>query len=266
MAQILQANVGNSSVDARIGAPQPRLSLLFALPTELRIEIYRQCTVFSLVQLSHTCHHLENEINSLAYIYKKSFGYSKRQESTQASHLALQDVRKLSSPEEVEQLLSLTLEIPSPLIAISSSSPTPHVGASLLHLPIELRIEVYTHCTTFALLQLSHTSRSLFYEINSLPSVYQATPGYISNGRFNGYIYDPSNENLSMARITAPVDKAGQNLFIRLYGKRSFDRRRLKTQCWECGKYNVDSRSWFSMLKGVCGGCLKMYHHDDRRA
>ncbi|RPA78346.1 hypothetical protein BJ508DRAFT_329286 [Ascobolus immersus RN42] len=48
----------------------------------------------------------------------------------------------------------------------------------LLRLPTELRIEVYRHCTTFTLLNLSHTSRSLHAEINSCPQIITASKDY----------------------------------------------------------------------------------------
>ncbi|RPA78348.1 hypothetical protein BJ508DRAFT_329288 [Ascobolus immersus RN42] len=38
--------------------------LLLSLPFELRLDIYYQCTAFTLLQLSHTCHFFRSEINS----------------------------------------------------------------------------------------------------------------------------------------------------------------------------------------------------------
>ncbi|RPA81216.1 hypothetical protein BJ508DRAFT_326601 [Ascobolus immersus RN42] len=48
----------------------------------------------------------------------------------------------------------------------------------LLKLPVEIRLEVYTNCSTFTLLQLSHASAFLYHEINSYSSIIQKTQGY----------------------------------------------------------------------------------------
>ncbi|RPA78349.1 hypothetical protein BJ508DRAFT_329289 [Ascobolus immersus RN42] len=50
----------------------------------------------------------------------------------------------------------------------------------LLRVPVEIRLEleVFAQCTAFALLQLSHSSRELYVEINAYPSIYKQCFGY----------------------------------------------------------------------------------------
>ncbi|RPA72207.1 hypothetical protein BJ508DRAFT_335284 [Ascobolus immersus RN42] len=55
------------------------------------------------------------------------------------------------------------------------------------HLPTELRVEIYSYCTIYTLLQLSHTSTRLRNEINGLPKLLQAAYGYKSSFHFNHY-------------------------------------------------------------------------------
>ncbi|RPA87081.1 hypothetical protein BJ508DRAFT_95805 [Ascobolus immersus RN42] len=49
---------------------------------------------------------------------------------------------------------------------------------TLIRLPLELRLHIYTLCSALELLQVSHTSRFLYEEINNHPSVYENAPGY----------------------------------------------------------------------------------------
>ncbi|RPA82847.1 hypothetical protein BJ508DRAFT_325013 [Ascobolus immersus RN42] len=53
----------------------PQFRKLLSLPVELRLEIYSQCTAFSLLQLSHTCSALHHEINKYPAIIKNTYGY-----------------------------------------------------------------------------------------------------------------------------------------------------------------------------------------------
>ncbi|RPA82839.1 hypothetical protein BJ508DRAFT_325002 [Ascobolus immersus RN42] len=50
--------------------------------------------------------------------------------------------------------------------------------ANFLSLPTELRLEIYTHCTAFTLLQVSHTSRILYHEVNNYPGIVERSFGY----------------------------------------------------------------------------------------
>lgn len=47
-----------------------------------------------------------------------------------------------------------------------------------LALPIELRLEVYGHCSSFELLHISHTSSQLYREVNSFPEVVRTSHGH----------------------------------------------------------------------------------------
>ncbi|RPA87068.1 hypothetical protein BJ508DRAFT_95669 [Ascobolus immersus RN42] len=64
--------------------------------------------------------------------------------------------------------------------AFYSVAPTPTETATrtLLNLPIELRLEIYTHCSAFALLQLTQTCKQVYEEINARHSIYENAYGY----------------------------------------------------------------------------------------
>ncbi|RPA81213.1 hypothetical protein BJ508DRAFT_326598 [Ascobolus immersus RN42] len=47
-----------------------------------------------------------------------------------------------------------------------------------LTLPTEIRLEVFTHCSAFTLLHLSHSSSQLYYEINKHASIINRSYGY----------------------------------------------------------------------------------------
>ncbi|RPA80413.1 hypothetical protein BJ508DRAFT_362602 [Ascobolus immersus RN42] len=49
---------------------------------------------------------------------------------------------------------------------------------SFLKLPTEIRLEIYSHCTAFTLVQLYHTCATLHNEIERYPSIYQTSFGY----------------------------------------------------------------------------------------
>ncbi|RPA78377.1 hypothetical protein BJ508DRAFT_329319 [Ascobolus immersus RN42] len=48
---------------------------LLSLPLELRLEIYRQCTAFTLLNLSHANTRLRNEVNNEPAIFTSAYGY-----------------------------------------------------------------------------------------------------------------------------------------------------------------------------------------------
>ncbi|RPA78246.1 hypothetical protein BJ508DRAFT_156660 [Ascobolus immersus RN42] len=50
----------------------------------------------------------------------------------------------------------------------------------LLDLPIELRLEIYRHCSAYTILQLSHSSRQLRFEIQSYPQIVGQSFGYFA--------------------------------------------------------------------------------------
>ncbi|RPA83354.1 hypothetical protein BJ508DRAFT_413550 [Ascobolus immersus RN42] len=57
----------------------------------------------------------------------------------------------------------------------------PQQTVAFFRLPVELRLEVYTHCSALTLLQLAHTSTTLYHEINTHPSIVRSSYGYFQN-------------------------------------------------------------------------------------
>ncbi|RPA77572.1 hypothetical protein BJ508DRAFT_364376 [Ascobolus immersus RN42] len=59
--------------------------------------------------------------------------------------------------------------------------PNTTTGPSLLlRLPTEIRLEIYQHCSTFALLQIASTSSLLHSEVNEYPALIRASYGFRS--------------------------------------------------------------------------------------
>ncbi|RPA82259.1 hypothetical protein BJ508DRAFT_325790 [Ascobolus immersus RN42] len=48
----------------------------------------------------------------------------------------------------------------------------------IFHLPLELRLEIYSNCTALSLLQLSHVCTFFRSEINRYPSIIKSTRGF----------------------------------------------------------------------------------------
>ncbi|RPA72197.1 hypothetical protein BJ508DRAFT_419586 [Ascobolus immersus RN42] len=78
--------------------------------------------------------------------------------------------------------LSTKVELSHPVEATRPNSIEVPCGSReppLLLLPTEIRLEIYSNCTAFTLLQLSHTSTELHREINAYPGLIGKTYGYI---------------------------------------------------------------------------------------
>ncbi|RPA84451.1 hypothetical protein BJ508DRAFT_323715 [Ascobolus immersus RN42] len=71
---------------------------LFALPPELRLEIYTHCSAFTLLHLSHTSPILRREINSYPAIIARSFGY----EPSASKFLSSHHITKISTLEALQ--------------------------------------------------------------------------------------------------------------------------------------------------------------------
>ncbi|RPA78243.1 hypothetical protein BJ508DRAFT_363927 [Ascobolus immersus RN42] len=61
---------------------------------------------------------------------------------------------------------------------ISSSSQVPSDSPFLTILPPEVRLEIYTHCSTLTLLQLTSTCTSIRTELRSRPTIIKSSYGY----------------------------------------------------------------------------------------
>ncbi|RPA86339.1 hypothetical protein BJ508DRAFT_321998 [Ascobolus immersus RN42] len=48
---------------------------IFRLPLQIRLEVYSQCSAFSLLHFSHTCAQIRHEINSRPALVRSTFGY-----------------------------------------------------------------------------------------------------------------------------------------------------------------------------------------------
>ncbi|RPA80414.1 hypothetical protein BJ508DRAFT_362603 [Ascobolus immersus RN42] len=170
-----------------VGAvPAKSTRSLLNLPLEIRLEIYKQCSAFTLLQLLQSTGSIGYEISQHPSIYKSSLGYASQQglEIKPASALRISNIHRLEGQDELDLFIRL---YPPPashgtekedrwLYLSDTDNPT-----SLLEVPIELRFEIYSHCSTFTLLQLSQTSRTLYYEIQQRPTIFKATFGYRPN-------------------------------------------------------------------------------------
>jgi hypothetical protein len=54
----------------------------------------------------------------------------------------------------------------------------PPLLAGFFQLPTEMRLAVYSHCTAFTLLQLSHSSTFFYAEINKWPRIIESSVGF----------------------------------------------------------------------------------------
>ncbi|RPA87075.1 hypothetical protein BJ508DRAFT_95717 [Ascobolus immersus RN42] len=82
---------------------------LLDLPTELRLEIYSQCSALTLLQLSHTCASLNAEINSRPSIFKKAPGYrtNNQHTTTPALKLKITDIYRATHISEKSLITKL---------------------------------------------------------------------------------------------------------------------------------------------------------------
>ncbi|RPA78329.1 hypothetical protein BJ508DRAFT_416573 [Ascobolus immersus RN42] len=78
--------------------PPPRNLSIFSLPPELRLDIFSQCTAFTLLQLSHTCRSIYYEINTHPSIYKTSFGYFNSSDEDREFKSIVLDLARRTSP------------------------------------------------------------------------------------------------------------------------------------------------------------------------
>ncbi|RPA82840.1 hypothetical protein BJ508DRAFT_360809 [Ascobolus immersus RN42] len=61
---------------------------------------------------------------------------------------------------------------------ISSSEEIKCTSSTFLRLPTEIRLAIYSSCTAFSLLQLTHTCARLRAEIKSVPEIISASDGF----------------------------------------------------------------------------------------
>jgi hypothetical protein len=121
--------------------------------------------------------------------------------------------------------------------------------SSILRIPPELRLLIYSHCSAFTLLQLAHTSSLFYAEVNSYPAIVRHAFGYCQGYStpdpfyelyripdFTGEVIygtldthtaatymDPEKvyewTNLSLLDIEKVPDEQEARLFQRLYGE-----------------------------------------------
>ncbi|RPA73962.1 hypothetical protein BJ508DRAFT_333539 [Ascobolus immersus RN42] len=184
------------------------------LPTEIRLEIYSHCTILSLLILTHTCFTMYTEINSRS-IVKRAPNYdcfiqcklppaspmlptgTYPLNIVMMSYTAILDSAPAmdGGPHEWElfnkvygrqcrdrdcKKLSFNLSALNNFKPIKQQpNPEPKLDRfPFLDLPLELRLEVYDHCTILELFILTHTCKTLYTDINSRRGLLRASPGY----------------------------------------------------------------------------------------
>ncbi|RPA78353.1 hypothetical protein BJ508DRAFT_329294 [Ascobolus immersus RN42] len=125
-------------------------------------------------------------------------------------------------------------------------------------LPVELRLEIYSHCTAFTLIMLSHFCRRLYLEINKYPSVYTHCYGYTKPKPFRytyAFLHNPTPKHpllrkphvpLSsdfLSRLSSPTER---DLFLSLFPARKTTR--------PPDRYPYPS--W--MVRTICHKCLRI--------
>src|SRR5690606_7773483 len=80
-----------------------------------------------------------------------------------------------------DRLISEYIKSLAKLRSLNQHQLQPCSSFPLYNLPVELRLEVYSHCTAFTLLQLTHTSSLLRSEIRAHPSIIKNSYGYLSS-------------------------------------------------------------------------------------
>ncbi|RPA78347.1 hypothetical protein BJ508DRAFT_156302 [Ascobolus immersus RN42] len=91
-----------------------------------------------------------------------------------------------------------------PLRRISTDhASVPPANNLLFQLPVEIRLDIYTHCSTLSLLQLTHTSRLLRSEINAYPSIIRSSFGFQEH---QDCFYQPIEEDVDASAETLVPD------------------------------------------------------------
>ncbi|RPA81217.1 hypothetical protein BJ508DRAFT_326602 [Ascobolus immersus RN42] len=118
---------------------------------------------------------------------------------------------------------------------------------TLLNLPVEIRLEIYTQSSTFSLLHLSHTCNHLYNEINAYPSILSNCLGFASNDRIT--------RNLrSFAKAKIRFEEGGKlniDLVSRLQDN---DEEQLFRKLFQDPTVQEDEVSW-----QICGLCLGVF-------
>ncbi|RPA77366.1 hypothetical protein BJ508DRAFT_330221 [Ascobolus immersus RN42] len=198
--------------------------LLLRLPLELRLIIYETCSAFTLLHLSLTCAQLRAEVAARPEIYTNTYGY----DTNTAGPLSMYNIRLVKDWTERRVLLE-RYQVSRQRGSIWGASP-------LLHLPLELRLEIYSHCSTFALLLLSSTCHQARAEITSRPALYTQTMGYVRER-------PGARDCLSVCYVRFVTCEEEKALMKRLYGVPT----RLDTLPGDLWKY------WF-----CCGNCFEV--------
>ncbi|RPA77032.1 hypothetical protein BJ508DRAFT_417349 [Ascobolus immersus RN42] len=91
-------------------------------------------------------------------------------------------------------------------------------------LPAELRLEIYSHCPPFTLLQLSCSNHFFYHEINRSPKLYQSSPDYkcCSLVTAGSNCVRHGTPKISMSMITRISDWKERTLFNKLYPQKDW--------------------------------------------
>ncbi|RPA73959.1 hypothetical protein BJ508DRAFT_333536 [Ascobolus immersus RN42] len=241
MAETKNGDSPNSTKDDIPMLTSVVVSGIFSLPVELRLDIYDHCTILSLFILTHTCRSLYNEINTRKSLVRQAEDYDKYATNPWVTN------NLIHHPMLPEGKVPLTIPIMSYRDKLSDfvlwrESSWKEVDvfnatygledvsswrcclqlpdSRFLRLPLEIRLEVYSHCGLLTLLFLTHTCRTMYTDINT-------SPGIVKLPNTNDYAYYNDLERLqSILQTDHPMLPDGKvPLIIPMLISRTID-------CW----------------------------------
>ncbi|RPA86060.1 hypothetical protein BJ508DRAFT_159335 [Ascobolus immersus RN42] len=155
-----------------------------------------------------------------------------------------------------------------------------------LTVPIEIRLEVYRHCSAFTLLLLCHTCRQIYTDINTNPAIYKSSFGYLSPQWRDYWNVMPGNTHNAILRrqqartsphlilpretprlcmaLVARIDDAERDT-LRLFSKRENVVVGRWCSCDACGVVGGTRANSFRILWRPCGSVGSLQQFLSRR-
>ncbi|RPA86045.1 hypothetical protein BJ508DRAFT_159273 [Ascobolus immersus RN42] len=166
--------------------------------------------------------------------------------------------------------------VPKPGAMVSSASPSRRIP-HFLTLPTELRLEIYSHCTIFGLLNLTHTCRTLYLDINTCKRLLQSF-AELSTGRApternsRTHLILPADAGIPISipmiayydRQHTPTSKRGGRLSglafstFRHHKRPASDVREFNKVCGLGAREDLDKKGWW-----CCCLCREVKKSDD---
>ncbi|RPA72230.1 hypothetical protein BJ508DRAFT_335264 [Ascobolus immersus RN42] len=214
----------------------PQSSRFLTFPLEMRLAFYDNCSILSLLILTHTCRTFYLDINVSSKLIQHLEGYERHllwnphlQASTRhpllsAGTFPLTISMMVEQDLKVARDADMRLEYPNrrsmdevntfnrvygPPSGVLRYGKTerPIVQQSLhfLALPLEMRLEIYDNCSLLSLLILTHTCRTTYIEINTRQGIVQRSKGYKRETNTNPHEAANTDNHPLLAKGTIPL-------------------------------------------------------------